>query len=363
MNEGASTTESVTAILPHLAAATAVLSSDSSVSSWSALAEDITGYSLQEIQAFDLAQIFEPVEVMQHILRKAQKGLSTLGEHLTLRRADGQRVPVAVQCSPQRHLDRTDCYVVVAFRELAPIQEHLHRDGHLALLGRLASSLSHEIRNPLNAIFLHTDILEEEWRQPTPDSHTQVQQSLTTIKSEITRIDDLVQQYLSLARLSALQLAPEDLGAFMRAFGLEIQETLAASGISLALHGLEGLGLVALHQSTFRRALLNLVHNAMEAMPQGGTLTISGRQAGASSQISVSDTGRGIAHEQLGLLFTPFHTTKPEGTGLGLYVVQEVIAAHGGSVEVASEPGRGATFTITLPLATHDPTAPIESSI
>jgi PAS domain S-box-containing protein len=356
MNTGASTTESVSELLPHLAAGTAVLSADNTLASWSALAESISGYTLQEIQAAGLAQMFEPVEVMQHILNKAQEGFSTLGERLTLRRADGQRVPAAVQCSPQRHLGQTECHVVVAFRELAPIQEHLRRDEHLALLGRLASSLSHEIRNPLNAIFLHTDILEEEWRQPTPGSDAQVKQSLTTIKAEITRIDDLVQQYLSLARLSALQLEPEDLGVFLQGFGLEIREPLAARGITLSLSSIEDLGPVALHKSTFRRALLNLVQNAMDAMPSGGSLVISGRQEGPSLKLSVSDSGRGIPQDQLGLLFTPFYTTKPEGTGLGLYVVQEIIATHGGTIDVSSEVGAGTTFTITLPLATPEPT-------
>jgi signal transduction histidine kinase len=358
MREGANPTDSVAALLPHLAAGTAVLSSENVVTSWSALAQDITGYTLQDIQAIGLAQIFEPAEVMQHILRKAQKGITTLGEYLTLRRADGQRLSVVVQCTPQRHLARTECHMVVAFRELAPIQERLRRDEHLAMLGRLASSLSHEIRNPLNAIFLHTDILEEEWRQPTPESHNQVRQSLATIKTEIARIDDLVQQYLSLARLSALQLAPEDLEAFLQGFGLEIRDQLAAQGVTLQLRGLEGLGLVALHKSTFRRALLNLVQNAVDAMPQGGTLTIAGQREGAAVKLSVSDTGRGIPQDELRLLFTPFHTTKPQGTGLGLYVVQEIIAAHGGDIEVSSEPGQGATFTITLPLATSDATAP-----
>jgi two-component system sensor histidine kinase HydH len=356
MIDGANAPEAVAPILPHLAAGTAVLSSDNRVSSWSALAEDLTGYSLPQIQAIGLAQIFEPVEVMQHILRKAQAGLSTLGEYLTLRRADGQRVGVAVQCSPQRHLDGSACHIVVAFRELASLQQQLRRDEHLALLGRLASSLSHEIRNPLNAIFLHTDILEEEWRQPGPDSRTQVQQSLTTIKTEITRIDDLVQQYLSLARLAAVQLEPEDLGAFVQAFGREIKERLAARHITLTLHGLEDLGRVALHPSTFRRLLLNLVENALEAMPQGGTLTLAGRREDSSVKLMVSDTGDGIPPEQLHLLFTPFHTTKPEGTGLGLYVGQEIMAAHGGTMDVVSEPGHSTTFTLTLPLTMPDTT-------
>jgi signal transduction histidine kinase len=95
--------------------------------------------------------------------------------------------------------------------------------------------------------------------------------------------------------------------------------------------------------------LLNLVQNARDAMPQGGTLTLRGWRTATQLHLAIGDTGQGIPAEQLPLLFTPFHTTKPEGTGLGLYVVQEIVGTHEGTIEVASEPGRGTTVIITLP--------------
>jgi signal transduction histidine kinase len=201
--------------------------------------------------------------------------------------------------------------------------------------------------------------MEEVLHQPSPDNLELVLESLTEIKREITRVDDLVQDYLSLARLSALEREPETLRAVVEEFALEMAEQMAERNVTLELEGLEQLGQVALHRNTFRRVLLNLVQNAMDAMPQGGTVTFRGRRAASQLYLDVQDTGMGIPDDQLPLLFTPFHSTKAEGTGLGLHVVQEIMAAHEGRITVASEPGAGAMFTITLPLV-EPGTSPIE---
>jgi signal transduction histidine kinase len=222
-------------------------------------------------------------------------------------------------------------------------------DQHLITLGHLASILSHEIRNPLSAVFLHIDLLEEELRQPSAASHSYIEESFTAIRTELSRINDLVQNHLSLARLTHLQYEPVELGKLLDAFALEIHPQLALRGIGLHLQGQDGLGQVWLHQNTFRRVLLNLVQNAIDAMPRGGMLTLHGRCEGALVCLEVSDTGIGISEAQRAQLFRPFHTTKPEGTGLGLYVVQQILAAHGGGITVTSTPGQGTTCAITLP--------------
>jgi signal transduction histidine kinase len=164
-------------------------------------------------------------------------------------------------------------------------------------------------------------------------------------------VDDLVQDYLSLARVPTLEKAPMDLGPLVRQFAQELTPVLTAQRVTLHLDALDHLGTVALHLSTFRRVLLNLVQNALDAMPQGGTLRLRGRQQAATVHLDVCDTGIGIPQEHITRIFEPLHTTKPGGTGLGLYIVQEIITAHGGQVAVQSTVGYGTTFTITLPLA------------
>ena len=231
------------------------------------------------------------------------------------------------------------------------LERAAHRAEHFALLGRLAAGVSHELRNPLGAIVLHVDLLEEELRQPAPESATAVAQALTEIKTHLARVDDLLQDYLSLIRVGAGQQTPVDLPAFVTQLAQELAPALTAQGITLQLEDLHPLGVVTLLPHPFRRALLNLVHNAMDAMPAGGTLTLGGHGQGATVRLTVRDTGSGIPPEQVPRIFEPLYTTKPGGTGLGLYLVQEVVTAQGGQVAVQSAVGAGTTVTIMLPRA------------
>ena len=230
------------------------------------------------------------------------------------------------------------------------LEREAQRGQHFALLGRLAAGVSHEIRNPLGAIFLHVDLLEEELRQPSPDSAAELAQTVTEIKAQLARLDDLVQDYLSLVRVGAAQLVPADLGTVVTQCAQEMTAGLGAHGITLQLDAVDQLGLVALHVNTFRRVLVNLLDNARDAMPQGGTVTLRGRRQGTTVQLDVADTGIGIPPERYRQIFEPLHTTKPGGTGLGLYIVQEVMTAHGGQITVQSTVDAGTTFTLTLPL-------------
>jgi two-component system, chemotaxis family, CheB/CheR fusion protein len=234
------------------------------------------------------------------------------------------------------------------------LQVEAQQAEHFALLGRLAAGVSHEIRNPLAVLFLQADLLDEELRECAPDQHAQLLPVLGEIKSYLRRLEDIVQDYLSLVRVATVSREPLNLGALVHDFAQELAAECEAHGIPLERDGIRELGEVALHPNTFRRALLNLVDNAMEAMPQGGTLTLRGRQTEAQVQLEVSDTGTGIPAEQQARIFEPLYTTKPGGTGLGLYLVRETVMAHGGTITVASEVGRGTTFTITLPRLVAD---------
>jgi PAS domain S-box-containing protein len=239
-------------------------------------------------------------------------------------------------------------------REIAERQRlegEAQRAQHFALLGRLAAGVSHEIRNPLGAIFLYVDLLEEELQQPTPESPHQIAQALLEIRTQMGRLDELVQDYLSLVRVANIELQPQDLGGCVQAWSAELQAQAATQGVTLQIKGLEHLGQVPFHTSTLRRAVLNLVQNALDAVAKGGMVSITGQSTATQVQLQVRDTGSGIAAERLERIFEPLYTTKPGGTGLGLYIVQEIVAAHGGQITVASVEGQGTTFTLTLPRA------------
>jgi PAS domain S-box-containing protein len=244
-------------------------------------------------------------------------------------------------------------FIVVDKTASKQAQEALQRDDRLALLGRMAATFSHEVKNPLQALRLYADILEEEVAEHFPNSATDsrhiIDDALMVIREKATRMGDVVQDYLSLARLNAISREPEDLGALIMGIVRDQREALRRHGLTLRLDGIEDLGCALIHPNTLRRAIYNFIQNAMEAMSGGGVLTLRGRQAAAYLQLDIVDTGPGIPPETLSEIFTPFHTTKALGRGLGLYVAQEIIAAHEGQVIVESELGCGATFTLTLP--------------
>jgi two-component system, sporulation sensor kinase E len=184
-----------------------------------------------------------------------------------------------------------------------------------------------------------------------PERGTMVAEVLAEIKTQMARVDDLLQDYLSLVRVATIERTPQDLGEALQAWAGEWQQLALPQGVGLRLEGLHNLGMLALHPSTFRRALLNLVQNALEAMPQGGTLTVGGQRTATQVHLQVQDTGSGMAAALLAQIFEPLYTTKPGGTGLGLYIVQEIVRAHGGQITVESVEGQGTTFTLTLPVA------------
>jgi len=198
------------------------------------------------------------------------------------------------------------------------------------------------------------DLLEEELQQPTPESPQLIAQAFLEIRTQMGRLDDLVQDYLSLVRVSTIELQPQDLGLCIQAWGAELQAQAAAHGATLYLKGVEHLGQVRFHTNTLRRVVLNLVQNSLDAMAKGGMVSIIGQSTATQVQLQVRDTGSGIAAERLERIFEPLYTTKPGGTGLGLYIVQEIVAAHGGQITVASVEGQGTTFTITLPRASAE---------
>jgi PAS domain S-box-containing protein len=251
-----------------------------------------------------------------------------------------------------------------AMTEQQRLERETQRVQHLALLGRLAAGVSHEIRNPLAAVFLQVDLLAEELHTPSPGSPAVVTEALAEIKTNLARLENLVQDYLTLARVTNIQRQMQDLGSAVQAWGTEMQQELGGRGVTIHMYGLTELGLVAFHANTLRRALLNLVQNAADAMPQGGTVTLSGHGTATQVQLRVQDTGHGIPAEYLGQIFEPLYTTKPGGTGLGLYIVQEIVQAHDGQITVESTAGQGTVFTLTLPRTPGDtptPAAPRET--
>jgi PAS domain S-box-containing protein len=343
----------LTEVLTQLGEGVAILTADGTILNWNPRMASLTGYTADEANARGWGQLFNLSPHLTELVEQATKGLPIVGECLTLKCANGNHRPVTLWCIPLPSAEGTETRVLSVLREASTTARQpaeAHAKDRLLLLAQLAGLVSHEIYNPLNAILLHADILEEELSQPDGANRGQLLHSLEVMKTRVTQLYDMIQEYLVLARLADLRCTPEDLGALLEAFGLEMRERLLAHGITFTLQGTAELGQVPLQKPTFWRALCNVEQYAVEAMPQGGTLTLHGQRCETHIRLEIHHTGAGFSETQISCLSNPAAAVNSEGKGLGLYLVREVILAHHGQITVTSTPGTGTTLTITLPL-------------
>jgi two-component system sensor kinase FixL len=331
---------------------------DGHIESVNPAAERLFGYRAAELIGQRLTRLLsaptgeEQDSDLEQFLRTGDPQLLGRRREVLGQRQDGTPFPMEVVVRAVGFGDqRLFTAIVRDLSERQRLEGAMRRLEQLALMGRLAASVAHELRDPLNTIFLHADLLEEELQQPSPDHQSQLAASVAEIKTEVSRLHDLIEDYLSMARLASLHREAADLGTFVTAWAQDLEELVTSRGITLDRCGLGCLGAVVFHPNTLRRALVNLMQNALEAMPAGGRLTLRGRCSASEAHLEISDTGVGIPEDDLPLIFEPLHTTKAAGTGLGLYLVREIVAAHDGHLAVHSVPGEGTTFTLTLPRA------------
>jgi signal transduction histidine kinase len=220
----------------------------------------------------------------------------------------------------------------------------------LAAFAKLASHVAHEVRNPLSSIMLNTELLEEEAGKCGCGSASEAAALIASIKKETERLQHLTDEYLAFARPPRPAAAHQSLNAVAEELAHLVREEARRSGITVEAKLSHGCPCALIDPHQIKQAALNLVRNAMQAMPGGGRLTIS-TEVGASGAVAliVDDTGPGIPEELRCQIFEPFFTSKPEGTGLGLPLAAHIVRDHGGELDFGPAPGGGTRFTITLP--------------
>ena len=225
-------------------------------------------------------------------------------------------------------------------------KQRLIQAERLAAIGRLAAQITHEVRNPLSAIGLNAELLEE---SIAPSSSPEARRLLGAIQSEITRLAEITEEYLQFARLPSARLKRTDLNEAVKALMAFMSIEMARGNVKIRCDCDAAVPPVNADASQLRQAFMNIVRNSFEAMPGGGELAVETRARDGMSVVTFADTGAGIPPAHLARVFDPFFSTKESGIGLGLSITQQVIAEHGGAIAVASEPGKGTTFTVTLP--------------
>ena len=218
------------------------------------------------------------------------------------------------------------------------------------LLSRLLARLAHEIRNPLSSLDIHVQLLEEDLTHIAPETKAKLSSRLEIIHDELHRLDNIVKQFLRLAGPSALDLAPVDIGQVISHVRNVLQPEAASRQIELVAHLAAPLPPVMADAEQLIQALLNLAINALQAVAKCGRVELRAQQAGDTLLLEVADSGPGLPAERLSVIFEPYYTTKPEGSGIGLWIAQQIVVAHGGTIQAANGPAGGAVFTIRLPL-------------
>jgi signal transduction histidine kinase len=245
-------------------------------------------------------------------------------------------------------------------RQLTRQRDELHRAERLATVGKLSSQISHEIRNPLSSMGLNTELLIEELEliEAGQGSPAEAKALTRSIGAEIDRLANVTSQYLRLARLPRPDLQTADLNALVQGLLNFMREEMSRHRVAHVFEPDPTLPSFPFDEGQLRQCVLNFIRNAIDALTTDARssadearITVRTRLLGDVAELTVHDNGPGIAPENLARLFEPFFTTKSSGTGLGLALVREIVAAHYGEVRVDSQVGLGTTFTLTLPVA------------
>lgn len=247
-------------------------------------------------------------------------------------------------------LEQTFNQMVKSLREKEMMENKLRQAQRLSAMGNLAAGIAHDVRNPLNAIKLLSshaqDMLEG-------DGHIACK-TMRTIRNEVDRLEEIVSSFLSLARETELHREPRELDALLDECVHLFQKDAEARGIRLGsdLHT-SGVTLM-LDPKQWKRAILNVLLNALEACPEGGRVRLFSRRTDMHCEIEIRDDGPGLSRETVERVFDPYFTTKPGGTGLGLSITRGIIEEHGGTIDITGSPGMGCQVLIKLPLAEDD---------
>ncbi|MEE9550857.1 MAG: PAS domain S-box protein [Candidatus Binatia bacterium] len=315
--------------------------------------EKISGYRLDEVQGKDWFTTFLPESDKSRI---RELFLNVVSETETR----GVN-PIITKNGQERHIEWSSKILKGAggnvvgvlsigqdITEKNRLQKQLMESERLAAIGATAAKLAHEIGNPLNGMYMTAQLLDRRLARQVATLEDTVRSTVQKLKDEIARLDNLLREFGSLARREKYSFRPISLATLCgEIYALE-QDNFNALHIHFEQDFPKDLPLVLADSDRLQQVLLNLCKNAVEAMPQGGTLAVQAHNSGEHVVVEIVDTGVGIPPELD--IFEPFTTTKPSGTGLGLMIVRQIVSAHGGTITYDSQPGKGTTFRLTLPL-------------
>jgi len=312
-------------------------------------AEAVVGLSLEQTVGRPIHEVLDPAHPLLPFVDQVLGGAAGIRNATVALPHDGREKEFLVSAFHMQDADRV-MGVAVLLKDLESIktvQSLVSYSAKLAALGRLTSGVAHEVKNPLNAMMIHVELLKERLEDAGPD----VKQSLEVIGGEIRRLDRVVQGFLKFMRPQELTLKPVDLNAVLQSVGALLEAESQSHGVRFVLDLDAALPAVSADEELLRQAFINILQNAVQAMSQGGAVRIRTRAEGLDwVRVVVTDQGVGIAAEDLDKIFKLYYTSKPGGSGIGLSVVYRILQLHDGTVEAKSQAGRGTAMIVRLPV-------------
>jgi signal transduction histidine kinase len=284
------------------------------------------------------------------MLGKEQSGLLTAREAVRLPlKQGGHRLVRWQQTRVESEAGSSTTYLLgVDVTDEAEMQRRTNRAERLAAVGTLAAGLAHEVRNPLNSASLQLQALRRRLRRVESAQSEGLTPIIDRVQDEIQRLDGLVGEFLAFARPGALHLADTDLNDLIEGLVALLRPEADAGNVRIELSLDPGVGRVRVDAGQIRQVVHNLVRNALQAMSDGGTLTLRTIAANELAQVGLDVQDDGPGFQENAPVFDAFYTTKGDGTGLGLAIVHRIVQEHGGGIEAESRPGR-TVFRVRLP--------------
>jgi PAS domain S-box-containing protein len=311
-------------------------------------ARDALGLKLRELRDRKVEQIFSKRADCKALLDAVAKDGLARARDVDLVSSEGRAFPARVAAA---RADGPDPRMLVVFRDLTEIRHirsRLIETEKLGAMAKIAGSVAHEIRNPLNALFLNIDLLEDELSE-SGDAQDPIVEIMAVMREEIERLNVIIKNYLSLSKLANANFERLDLNQVVREFAEDSEEEAQRRGIRLEIKTCRGQAIVRGDRNMLRRVLVNLVQNAYETTGPEGKVVVGTRRLLRNIKLWVRDSGSGVPAEVEDQLFEPFFSTKERGTGLGLYLIREIVMAHDGRVALRSIKPHGAQATVLLP--------------
>jgi signal transduction histidine kinase len=247
-------------------------------------------------------------------------------------------------------VERLNAELMGTLTRLQAAQEELVVAERMATVGRLSLKVAHEVRNPIAAIELNAEMLGDIVREQPGLEMGEAASLVAAIRDQVDTLDALTEEYLAFARFPRPHFEEDSVNEMVGGLAEFIRPLATRQGITVDVKTDAAIPPMTIDRTLLRQAVLNLIKNGLEALVQGGTLTVTTQLVDDAVVIAVGDTGPGITPEVGRRLFEQFFTTKPQGTGLGLYISRQIVEEHGGALHWSSEPGSGAAFTVRLPV-------------